>query len=88
MGPGMPQAPYLAAASSPSSVIITVASSPVSSELGFLVPLRAGCQVLLASSLSVHSFVHSSVMPLLCTRDLGSCQVVGAALRSGYWQHG
>lgn len=46
------------------------------------------CQVLLVLSLSVHSFVHSSVKPLLCARNLGSCQVVelsGVAAGSKIW---
>lgn len=54
---------------------------PFSSELCFLVPLGGGCQVLLVLSLSVHSFVHSSVKPLLCARDPGSCQVVGSCFQ-------
>lgn len=61
------------------------AIAPFSSELCFLVPLGGGCQVPLVLSLSVHSFVHSSVKPLLCARDPGSCQVVGNCFQEWLW---
>lgn len=58
--------------------IITVVNSPVQVRALFLGSQGGGCQVLLALSLSVHSFVHSSVKSLLYARDPGSCQVVGS----------
>lgn len=61
-------------------IIIAVVQFPFSSEACFPISLhpRGGCQILLVLSVSVHSFVHSSVKPSLCARDLGSCQVVGS----------
>lgn len=52
--------------------IITVVNRPIPFRALFLGSLGSGCQVLLVLSLSVRSFVHSSVKSLLCARDPGS----------------
>lgn len=63
---------------SPSSLLSTV---PFGAQLCPLVPPGWWLPGPAGLSLSVHSFVHSSVKPFLCARDPGSCQVVGSGFQ-------